>query len=185
MIIGDEKLSHEKKTEIEGPEEKAKIEHHEPKLLELHTKNKDLQEKFVRLSAEYDNYRRRSIKENETVRENAAAGVYLKMLSVVDEFEIILEHMEKMEGTNKEVYSGLKSLHSKMIENMKKDGVEQMKAMGEKFDPYKHDAIRAMEGEDGKIVAVLQKGYLFKGEVLRHAKVMVGDGTTDGGKNGN
>ncbi len=177
MIISDEKITHEKNKEIASSEEKVKITHHEPKLLEAHSKNKELEEKLVRISAEYDNYRKRSTKENEEVRTNAAAGVYLKMLSFVDEFEIILNHMEKMEAS-KEVYSGLKMMYSKFVETMKKDGVEEMKCVGEKFDPYKHDAVRQVAGEDGKVVSVFQKGYLFRGQVLRHAKVLVGDGSS-------
>ena len=49
-----------------------------------------------------------------------------------------------------------------------------MKALGESFDPYKHDALRQDKGAEGKVIEVVQKGYLFKGKILRHAKVVVG-----------
>ena len=131
----------------------------------------------MRLHAEFENYKKRAARENEVVRENASAEVILKVLPLVDEFEIAMSHIDN--ANSKEFKHGMELIYVKLLEMLKKEGVEPMKALGEGFDPYKHDAIRAGEGEEGKVVEVVQKGYSFKNKVLRHAKVVVGK--RDGG----
>ena len=135
-------------------------------------KIKELEERVMRLQAEFENYKKRAARENEMVRENASAEVILKVLPLVDEFEIAMGHIDK--ASSKEFKQGMELIYVKLLEMLKKEGVEQMKTLGEHFDPYKHDAIRAGVGEVGKVVEVVQKGYSFKNKVLRHAKVVVG-----------
>lgn len=137
----------------------------------------------MRLQAEFENYKKRAARENEMLREAASADMMLKMLPIVDEFEIALRHMEK---ADEGVRHGMELICSKLKDMMKKEGVEEMNALGESFDPYKHDALRQGEGEDGKVVEVIQKGYVLRGKVLRHAKVAVGSGKVgQDGKQGN
>jgi molecular chaperone GrpE len=96
----------------------------------------------------------------------------------VDEFEIAMSHMDK--ASHKDFKQGMELIFSKMLDLLKKEGVEPMAALGESFDPYKHDAIRQGEGPEGKVIEVVQKGYTYKGRVLRHAKVVVGKGKVGG-----
>lgn len=135
---------------------------------------KELEERLARLQAEFENYKKRAAREQDMLRENAAADAMLKLLPVIDDFEVALTHMGK--GPHKDFQHGMELIYVKLLDLMKKEGVTEMKCLGESFDPYKHDAIRATEGEEGKIVEVIQKGYMLKGKVLRHAKVAVGKG---------
>jgi molecular chaperone GrpE len=179
----------EKKPTLGAPEAKKLVEHEIQKLLgkegaevpeeaseqnRLETKVKELEDQLLRLQADFDNYRKRAARENDSMRENASADVLLKLLPAVDEFEIAMSHMDK--ASHKEFKQGMELIFSKMLDLLKREGVEPMKALGESFDPYKHDAIRQGVGEQGKIIEVVQKGYSYKGRVLRHAKVVVGKG---------
>ncbi|MDD5340478.1 MAG: nucleotide exchange factor GrpE [Candidatus ainarchaeum sp.] len=138
---------------------------------------KELEERLMRLQAEFENYKKRAAKENALVRENASADVLLKLLPVVDDFDIAVAHMDK--APHREFRQGMELIYVKLKDIMKKEGLEELKSLGETFDPYKHDALRQGEGDDGKVVEVIQKGYTLKGRVLRHAKVVVGKGKKD------
>lgn len=133
---------------------------------------KELQERLMRLQADFENYKKRTARENEMMRENASAEMMLKLLPIVDEFEIAISHMDH--ASAKEFKHGMELIYAKLKDLLRKEGVEEMKAHGETFDPYKHDALRQGDGEEGKITEVVQKGYAFRGKVLRHAKVVVG-----------
>ncbi len=162
----------EKAGSIAPPAEKKLVQHEEQKLLGTQDKAKELEERLLRLQADFDNYRKRAAKENDTLRENASAEILLRFLPIFDEFDIAMTHVDK--ASHKEFKQGMELIFAKILDFLKKEGVEPMNALGESFDPYKHDAIRQGEGEDGKIIEVVQKGYIYKGRVLRHAKIVVG-----------
>lgn len=126
----------------------------------------------MRLQAEFENYKKRSEREAHSARERTEAGMLLKLLPIVDEFEIALSHMEH----SKEFRHGMELIYAKLRDLLKKEGAEEMRAEGESFDPYRHEALRQGEGEEGKVVEVVLKGYVLRGKVLRHAKVIVGKG---------
>ena len=132
----------------------------------------ELNDKYLRLHAEFENYKKRVMKENEMVREKANVDAMTKLLSVVDEFDVAMSHIDK--ASEKEFKKGMELIYAKLLDMIRRDGVQEMKSAGEKFDPFKHDAIRQAEGDDGKIVEVVQKGYYINGKILRHAKVVVG-----------
>jgi molecular chaperone GrpE len=138
---------------------------------------KELEDRILRLQAEFENYKKRAAKENAMMRENAGADVLLKLLPVVDDFDMAMAHMDEHKGSSaKEFVRGMELIYAKLMDTLKREGVEEMKALGERFDPYRHDALRQGEGDEGKVVEVVQKGYMLKGKVLRHAKVVVGKG---------
>ncbi|MCI0503653.1 nucleotide exchange factor GrpE [Candidatus Micrarchaeota archaeon] len=155
-------------------ETKKQIGHEEEKMLPDPNRAKELEERLARLQAEFENYKKRAARENEMLREKAAADAMLKLLPVVDDFEMALAHMGK--GPHNEFQHGMELIYVKMLDLLKKEGVVEMKCLGETFDPYRHDALRATEGDEGRIVEVIQRGYMLKGHVLRHAKVAVGRG---------
>jgi molecular chaperone GrpE len=141
------------------------------------SKVKELEDRLMRLQADFENYKKRAAKENETMRESATADVLLKLLPVVDDFDMAMAHLdEHKKNTAVEFVRGMELIYAKLLDTLKREGVEEMKAIGERFDPYRHDALRQGEGEEGKITEVVQKGYTLKGKVLRHAKVVVGKG---------
>lgn len=128
----------------------------------------------MRLQAEFENYKKRAARENEAVREAASADVLLRLLPVVDDFDIAVAHMDK--AAHKDFRQGMELIHVKLRDTLRREGLEEMKALGERFDPYRHDAVRQCDGDEGKVAEVIQKGYMLRGKVLRHAKVAVGKG---------
>jgi molecular chaperone GrpE len=167
-------LSGEKHHELPKAEEKKQIWHEEEKMLPDPNRIKELEERLARLQAEFENYKKRAARENEMLKEKAAADAMLKLLPIMDDFDMALMHMDK--AVHKEFRHGIELIYVKLLETLKREGVLEMKCLGESFDPYRHDALRAAEGDDGKVLEVIQKGYTLKGKVLRHAKVAVGRG---------
>ena len=168
-------ISGEKKAEIAPPPAEKHIGHEEKKILEAgKVREMELEERLLRLQAEFENYKKRAARENEMRRENAMADAMLKLLPLVDDFGMAMAHIGK--STHKDFEHGMELIYAKMLDLLKKEGVEEMKALGESFDPYKHDALRQGDGPEGKVIEVIQKGYVFRGKILRHAKVVVGKG---------
>ncbi len=151
----------------------------EEKLAEAEKQAETFKDLLYRKAAEFENYKKRAARENDMMREAAGADMMLKVLPIVDEFEIALSHMGHAPA--KEFKHGMELIYSKLKDLLRTEGVEEMKAEGERFDPYKHDALRQDEGEDGKVIEVVVKGYTMRGKVLRHAKVVVGK-AKEGGK---
>ncbi len=165
---------------VEAPEasdEKKLIGDEAETLAERDRKIAGLEEKLLRLQAEFENYKKRTARENEMIRERYAADAMLKIIPIVDELDIAISHMDK--ASHKEFKHGVELIYAKLLDMLKKEGVEELKSVGEKFDPFKHDAIRQADGEDGKVIEVVQKGYYINGKILRHAKVAVGKSRTE------
>jgi len=141
-----------------GDEEKAENED---------SKMKELEDRLLRLQAEFDNFRKRNAKEQDGLADRANAELLSKLLPVVDEMEIAVKHTKD---------DGVKMVYMNLMSTLGKQGLEEMDSLGKAFDPYYHDALKQEDGEEGKILEIVQKGYLFKGKVLRHAKVIVGNG---------
>ncbi|MFH1685102.1 MAG: nucleotide exchange factor GrpE [Candidatus Micrarchaeota archaeon] len=150
------------------------VEHADIEELEGPKKIGELEEQILRLRADFENYKKRTEKENIAFRESSKADILNKILPILDELEIAFSHMET--ASDKDFKHGMELIYSKLSDLLKKEGVIEMKTLGETFDPYRHDAIRQGDGEEGKIVEIVQKGYLLNGKILRHAKVVVGKG---------
>jgi len=147
-------LAGEKKIELGAPPEEKLVSHEDVKLLGIfggkdkerakqEARVKELEDRLMRLQADFENYKKRAQRENEMVRENASADVMLRLLPVVDEFEIAIRHMDK--SSSKEFKQGMELIYSKLLDLLRKESVEPMKSLDESFDPYKHDAIRTIE----------------------------------------
>lgn len=131
----------------------------------------EVKDKYLRLAAEYENYRRRSIKEREDAYRDAYGDALLKMLPMIDNFERAAQYTEpeKLADGVKLILRGLPDLYSSF-------GVEAYGEVGDVFDPTIHNAVMRSEdgtAEPGTITAVLQKGYKFGDKILRYASVVV------------
>jgi molecular chaperone GrpE len=159
---------------LPGSEKKKLVGHEDVGMLGKPSadKVKGLEDKLLRLAADFDNYKKRAAKENDMLRDQAVGQTLLKMLPIVDDFDIAISHMDKAQ--DKEFKHGMELIYAKLLDLLKREGVEEMGALGGMFDPYRHEAIRYEKGEEGKIIEVVQKGYTLKGKVLRFAKVIVG-----------
>lgn len=160
-------------------ENKNEMEKLNKQLEEKDRKLKEAEDKYLRTLAEMDNLRKRSEKEFAMIKESVNAELMLKLLSIVDEFEIALSHINRSDDKSQNFQtfgSGIKIIYAKLMEVLKKEGIEEIKSLGEKMDPHRHEVLRSVDGEEDKILEVYQKGYLLRGKVLRAAKVAVGNG---------
>jgi molecular chaperone GrpE len=131
-----------------------------------------------RLKAEFDNYRKRVLREQTQAVELAAGPLVMKLLEVLDEFELALtaaERVERSPGMDRFVH-GVEIVYAKLVEILKSEGLERIDAEGKPFDPGKHEALLQGGGEpDGEpyVEDVLRPGYTLKGRVIRAAGVKV------------
>jgi len=127
-----------------------------------------------RLQAEFDNYRKRVVKEQTELAELGALPVARRLLEVLDDFELALMSAEDQPDLDRFV-KGVELVYAKLVDALKAEGLERMQAEGAPFDPERHEALmQTGEGEgDPVVVDVLRPGYTLKGRVLRPAGVRV------------
>ncbi len=137
----------------------------------------ELNNKYVRLYSDFDNFRKRTIKEKADIIGSASGEVIKDLLTVLDDFERAIDNNEKVEDIDA-LREGFKLIHHKMDNVLQSKGLEPMNAKGEVFDADKHEAITNIPVQDaadkGKVVDVIERGYNLKGKPLRYAKVVVG-----------
>ena len=143
-----------------------------PEVNEFEQKYNDVNEKYMRTLAEYDNYRKRTIKEKETIYPEAKAIVIEKILPVIDNFARALESAENKDA----FYEGIVMLKKQFDDTLASLGVEEIKAVGEEFNPELHNAVMHVDDEEqgeNVIVEEFQKGYKIGDRVIRHSMVKV------------
>ena len=141
----------------------------EDKVQELGEKLAALNDKYLRLYSEYENYRKRTNLENADLLLNGSRDTIKAILPVIDDFERALATLGDDEG--------VQLIYNKMIKILEQKGLKAMSAKGEKFDENLHEAITqipaADEAQKGIVVDVIEKGYFLNDKVLRYAKVVV------------
>lgn len=171
-----EKNSVEQEGSIDGKnneKEKADIEQVLFANKELSENFDELSDKFLRLQADFDNYRRRSGIEKKQIA--AAAGEKL-LIEIIDIFENFERFLAADCKDTKTMRCGIEMIHKKFSDLLRREGVEKIPAVGEKFNPGLHHVIASVESlekEDGEIVEELKSGYLKDGRVLKPAFVCV------------
>lgn len=143
----------------------------------MEEKYNELNDKFVRLYAEFDNFRRRTNKEKVDLISSASASILKDLVPVLDDFERALENNEKSDDIEA-VKEGVKLVAHKFKSLLESKGLKQMVAKGEPFDSEFHEAIANIPAPEdslkGKVVDDVEKGYLLNEKVIRFAKVVVG-----------
>lgn len=132
----------------------------------------ELQERWLRLRAEFENYRRRTQKEQMETFERASMDVIAALLPVMDDFERALQ----VETADAEYAKGIGLIHQRLLDTLKKAGLEPCEAKGKPFDPNLHEAIDMAptdQAEENTVFDELRKGYNFRGKPLRPAMVRV------------
>lgn len=147
----------------------------EEQLQEDLAKEKD---KFLRLFAEFENYKKRTSKERLELFKTAGQEVIVSLLPVMDDFDRGLKELAKSD--DKEMYKGVELISNKFRETLKGKGLQEMEVkQGDTFDAEKHDAITQIPAPDkklkGKIIDVIEKGYTLGDKIIRHPKVVVGN----------
>jgi molecular chaperone GrpE len=136
-----------------------------------------LNDKYLRLYSDFDNYRRRSLKEIFDIRKNASEDVVVKLLPIMDDFERAITAFDATENSQG-LKDGIILIFNKFMTILTSVGLEQMKTVGESFNTDFHEAITSIpvtnEEMKNKVVDEIEKGYLLNGKVIRYAKVVVG-----------
>ena len=135
-------------------------------------------DKYVRLSAEFDNYRKRTIKEKMELVSSAGEDVIKSLLPVMDDLERALAATEKSTDVEA-VREGVVLISNKLRDTLRGKGLVEIEAFGQELDTDFHEAVAKIpapeETQKGKIVDVVQKGYKLHDKVIRHSKVVVGE----------
>ena len=143
----------------------------------LQEKYDELNDSYLRLHAEYDNYRKRTLKEKMEIIKTGGEKVLTEMITLIDDFERALETVQNAED-KKAIVEGLELIYSKFISFINRHGVKEMEAIGEPFDADKFEAITTIPVEDKSqkdmVVDCVQKGYILHEKVIRFPKVIVG-----------
>lgn len=139
---------------------------------ETETREESSDTKYMRLMADFQNFKRRTEKEKSDIYAYANEQIALELLEVIDNFERALDH----ESTDKAYAEGMELILKQLIEVLKKSGIEEIKTLGEEFDPNFHNAVMMEDNPDfesGKVTEVLQKGYTLNSKVIRPSMVKV------------
>ena len=169
----DSKAKHTDGKSVHTKENEAKN-----KIAELEQSVKEWQDKYIRLSAEFDNYRKRTLKEKADLILTANESLLKDILSVVDDFERGIDHIDKSNDQNA-LKEGIHLIYTKFSEFLKQKGIKEIEARGQAFDIDFHEAMTKIpvpsENDKGKVVDIIEKGYMLNDKVIRYAKVVVGD----------
>ena len=137
----------------------------------------ELNDKYLRLYSDFDNYRRRTLKDIGEIRKNASEDMVVKLLPVLDDFERAIKTFDTTEDA-RALKEGVILIFNKFMTTLTGQGLEQMKTVGEPFDTDFHEAITNIPAPEpekrGKILDEVEKGYTLNGKVIRFAKVVVG-----------
>ncbi len=167
----EEKQTEEKSETTDNSAEEKQVEE------TIEDKFERLNDTHLRLMAEYDNYRKRTLKEKSELIRNGGEKTLKDLLPVLDDIDIALLNIEKSEDLAS-VVEGVKLIHNKLIDYLKRQGVQAIDTKDQAFDEEVHEAIATFpaqeEEQKGKVIDCVKKGYMLNDKVLRHASVVVG-----------
>lgn len=165
--------------ENETPSEEKKTTEAEAELIikitQLEKEKDELKDTLLRKAAEFENFKRRSESEQLNLIRYAAENFIIKILTVVDDLERTLDHIEESENS-KSIAEGIRLVYEKFIRILKEQGVTPIESVGKPFNVDYHEAIMQQKDnsvEPHTVLSEIQKGYLYKDRVIRHAQVIV------------
>jgi molecular chaperone GrpE len=138
----------------------------------LKAERDELQDRWLRLRAEFENFRKRMQREQTEIVERAAMDTVASLLPILDDFERAL----KAPGADPEYARGVELIYQRLVETLRKAGLEPMEAEGKTFDPHVHEAVDMTPNgdvEENTVFEEFRKGYSFRGKLLRPAMVRV------------
>lgn len=155
-----------------------KSRHGDKKIVEEYKKQYDeLNDQFLRLRAEFANYKRRMEREQIEFSDYVKREIVKKLLPILDDFEHMFKNSENETG-NKSLWEGAKMIYDKLTLILSDFGVQKIEALGSEFDPQLHEAIMMQNTDrkdhNGKVISVFQEGYILNDRLIRPSKVVVG-----------
>ncbi len=169
--ILEEEAEREEEPQEEKTEEPEELKEEKPE--ENREEDEALEAKYMRLMADFQNYKRRTEAEKSNVYAYANEQIVLRLLEVIDNFERALDHKDTAE---KAFAEGMEMIFRQLLDVLKNSNVEEIEALGREFDPNFHNAVLMEdtdEYESNTVSAVLQKGYTLNGKVIRPSMVKV------------
>lgn len=190
------KMKENKETKMDSKDKKV-IEELENKLNQTMDQYDDLKSTLQNVQAEFENYKKRQDRDHEARVQMSSADIILKILPIVDDFEHSLNNLKKsLENvdeseteikadakssddknlkTHEDIIKGFELIYGNLLSVLKKEGLEEINPVGERFDPYLHEAVMQVESdkEPMTVLEVWQKGYRLKDRIIRYAKVKV------------
>jgi molecular chaperone GrpE len=144
------------------------------KLTQLESERDEYLDTLRRVQAEFENYRKRVIKEQTALVDRATEGLIEQLLPVLESFELALKNVDADSGDIVSVRKGVELVYAELLGVLEKAGLSRIEAEGKPFDPNEHEAVMQDDGEGEPVVAeVLRTGYTLKGRILRPAMVKV------------
>jgi len=178
---GPENQADEENEEIEGEtgkENELKKKKPEVLLEELAEKFAELMDKHLRLQAEFDNFRRRTMKEKVELIKAGGESVLVNILPVIDDFERAIQLLKNVPDTDAGK-QGTQLIYAKFVDFLKQNNVKEIEALNQDFDVEHHEAVSTVPAPSkelkGKVIDVIQKGYKLNDKVIRFAKVVIGE----------
>lgn len=174
----DERFTPDDQHEVAVSEEEAaasELEADLARLSQLQSERDEYLDTLRRVQAEFENYRKRVIKEQTALVDRATQGLVEQLLPVLDSFELALKNFDAAGGQDTEsVRKGVELVYAELLGVLEKAGVSRVEAEGKPFDPNVHEAVMQDQGDGEPVVTdVLRTGYTLKGRVLRPAMVKV------------
>lgn len=177
MTVADDRSTPEQAEDAVSEEEAAasELEADLAKLAQLESERDEYLDTLRRVQAEFENYRKRVIKEQTALVDRATEGLVEQLLPVLDSFELALKNLDTAGSEEVEnVRKGVELVYAELLGVLEKAGLSRIEAEGKPFDPNVHEAVMQEEGEGEPVVAnTLRTGYTLKGRVLRPAMVKV------------
>lgn len=137
----------------------------------------ELKDKYLRIHAEFDNFRKRTVKEKMEFLRTASQDVIEDLLPILDDFDRAKKVAE--DGDENQFPEGVNLVYTKLVSTLKSKGLEPMESNGEVFDPEFHEAITKIPAPNpdmkGKVLDTIEKGYFLKEKIIRYAKVVVAE----------
>jgi molecular chaperone GrpE len=138
----------------------------------------EMQDRYIRLSAEFDNYRKRTLREKMDISKYAGEDLLLKIIPIMDDFDRAMKHMDTTDDCA-DLKNGIDLIYNKFSEFLKQNGIKEIESLNCNFNVDLHEAVANVpvreDDKKGKIVDVLLKGYYLQDKVLRFSKVVVGE----------
>lgn len=160
----------------EQPEETNELEAFKTQLAETQEALEKEKKEYLFLMAEFDNFRKRTLREKSEILRNGAESAMKGLLPIVDDFERGLDAIKDTDNAEA-VKEGMVLIYNKFIKYLEQNGVKAMESTGADFNDELHEAVALVPGapeQKNKVIDTLQKGYMLNDKVLRHAKVAVG-----------
>jgi len=176
--VPDERFSPDDQHEVAVSEEEAaasQLEADLARLTQVESERDEYLETLRRVQAEFENYRKRVIKEQSALVDRATSGLVEQLLPVLDSFELALKNVDSAGSDDIEsVRKGVELVYAELLGVLEKAGLSRIEAEGKPFDPNVHEAVMQEDGDGEPVVTdVLRTGYTLKGRVLRPAMVKV------------